>query len=144
MPRIAYNRIDLSISIRRARDGSAQISVSTAGVTASNNLTCETVSEWCGAPDGVIPRLEQVLQLNDAIGRWESQMRWPLPPQSSVEQLYRVTVHIDDPTLAPLDWETSLIKAFPSLNAPQRVLVRLSSIRPRVLAIPLTFPMRIL
>lgn len=168
MPRLEFDRVNLQLVIRRKADGGALVSVGMRGALSHFSLPAQTVENWLAlSPSAPIPDLLSTLRLDQTLNRWREiiiqrgvQNDAMLRPRRT---LARLTLRIEDPALAALDWERSLMSILRddlsllglSLfeSSPRLVvadtpysfsLVRISPVVPRAASIPLTLPVRIL
>jgi hypothetical protein len=167
MPRLEFERVDLQIAIRRKRSGGALIFVGKPGATRRFRLSAGTIERWLALePSALIPGLMRTLRLGPALEEWTGRVYQSYPRQLQspleVRPLARITLDIDDPALAALAWEESLLRALrglrwrpPSFDYPFALIningwgydftiQRVTQVLPRFGALPFTLPARIL
>lgn len=139
MPPLAVRRVDLRIVLRRERQGGARVRIEGKGEAVETVLSAETVNAWLALPpDHPLPDAVAALGLESPLRSFLARRRSP----RSDRRRDRLALEIDDPELAALAWEASLAPALPA--GARAAIVRVSPVRPRVLSIPLTLPVRIL
>jgi hypothetical protein len=142
MPPIVVRRTDLRITLRREPEGGARVRIAGEDDAVETVLSAEIVNAWLALPpDRPLPDVAAALGLDAPLRSFLARARHGRPAPSS-NQRHRLALETDDPELAALAWEASLAPALPA--EPRVSIVRVSPVRPRILSIPLTLPVRIL